>query len=138
MDGIHDLGGRVGFGPVEVESDEPVFHEAWEGRTLALAFAGLSAAGFGTPQFRHAQERMSPATYLAQSYYERWASAVATVLVEGGFLDRSQLGDLPLAQPVRGHGAGEPGPDVTEAAFAVGDEVRVQVRHPLGHTRCPA
>ena len=36
MDGIHDMGGMHGFGKVEPEQDEPVFHAPWEGRCLAL------------------------------------------------------------------------------------------------------
>jgi hypothetical protein len=36
MDGIHDMGGMHGFGKVEPEPNEPVFHSAWEGRCLAL------------------------------------------------------------------------------------------------------
>ena len=36
MDGIHDMGGMHGFGKVEPEPNEPVFHAPWEGRTLAL------------------------------------------------------------------------------------------------------
>ena len=38
MDGVHDLGGVNGFGRVEVEHDEPVFHESWEPIGYALAF----------------------------------------------------------------------------------------------------
>ena len=30
MDGIHDLGGKAGFGKVETEKDEPYFHEYWD------------------------------------------------------------------------------------------------------------
>ena len=33
MDGIHDMGGMHGFGKVEPEPNEPVFHAPWEGRT---------------------------------------------------------------------------------------------------------
>ena len=36
MDGIHDMGGMDGFGKVDPEPNEPVFHEAWEGRVLAM------------------------------------------------------------------------------------------------------
>ncbi len=32
MNGIHDMGGMHGFGPIELEENEPVFHEHWEGR----------------------------------------------------------------------------------------------------------
>ena len=30
MDGVHDLGGMQGFGPVDREENEPTFHAAWE------------------------------------------------------------------------------------------------------------
>src|SRR5512132_3338746 len=30
MDGVHDLGGMHGFGPVEREENEPPFHGRWE------------------------------------------------------------------------------------------------------------
>lgn len=40
MDGVHDMGGMDGFGKVEVENNEPVFHASWEGRALA-------STGFG-------------------------------------------------------------------------------------------
>ena len=33
---IHDMGGMHGFGPVEEEPDEPVFHETWESRVYAM------------------------------------------------------------------------------------------------------
>ena len=36
MDGIHDMGGMDGYGKVEPEADEPVFHEPWEGRVMAM------------------------------------------------------------------------------------------------------
>ena len=36
MDGVHDMGGMDGFGKVEPEPNEPVFHAAWEGRVLAM------------------------------------------------------------------------------------------------------
>ena len=29
MNGIHDLGGMQGFGPIEREENEPVFHADW-------------------------------------------------------------------------------------------------------------
>ncbi len=38
MNGIHDMGGMHGFGPVTVEEGEPVFHAPWE-RTVFAGFA---------------------------------------------------------------------------------------------------
>lgn len=141
MDGIHDLGGVQGFGPVEVERDEPVFHHEWEGRVFALVGAVMGRGTYGTPEFRHAIERMRPVDYLASSYYERWLTAVATLLVEKGViageeLERAAGGRFPLAGPVR-CAPRRAGPDATEPNFRVGDAVRARNLHPLGHTRCP-
>lgn len=140
MDGVHDLGGVEGFGPVVVEADEPVFHEPWEGRVFALAGAALGAGGFNTPMFRHAIERMEPRHLLTASYYEKWLTAVASLLVEHGHLDAAELeasGPFPRSLAVRVAGddvaIGPAGP-----AYAVGDRVRVRNVRFSGHTRCPA
>src|SRR5215467_11543108 len=37
MDGVHDMGGMDGFGKIEVEENEPVFHAAWEGHVPRYA-----------------------------------------------------------------------------------------------------
>lgn len=141
---MHDLGGREGFGPVDVEPDEPVFHAEWEGRVFGSMMFVMAAAGAGTPRFRHAIERMDPAHYLTSSYYEHWLTAAATLLVEAGVVSASELeagaGAFPLAQPALATGADverlsiEPG----SARFAVGDAVRVLDDVFSGHTRCPA
>ena len=138
MDGIHDLGGMQGFGAVDVEADEPVFHAPWEGRTFALAGAALAAGGFNTPMFRHAIERMEPGHYLTSSYYEHWLTALTTLLVEAGMVTAGELpSGYPLSLPVRVGPADvpdlAPGPD----GFAAGDRVRVREVRFAGHTRCP-
>ena len=35
MNGVHDMGGMMGFGPVIVEENEPKFHDEWERRVAA-------------------------------------------------------------------------------------------------------
>ena len=142
MDGVHDLGGRDGMGPVVVEEDEPVFHEPWERRVFGLAGAALGAAGAGTPVFRHGIERMLPAHFFAASYYERWLTSLATVLVERGIVTREELGaalgdEFALSGPLRVSPLADTGADNTDAQFGIGDAVRVSNRHPHGHTRCP-
>ena len=98
----------------------------------------MLSAGYGTPEFRHAIERIPPARYLASSYYERWMTATASLLVERGVVTSEEVGDaFPLAGPVRAPRLPEPGSDVTEPRFTVGDGVRVRNTHPFGHTRCP-
>jgi nitrile hydratase len=142
VDGIHDLGGMQGFGPVETEADEPVFHEVWEGRMMGLAGGALGAGGFNTPMFRHAIERMDPGHYLTSGYYEHWLTAVATLLVENGFLTADELesraGPFPLSRPATVTGADvDAGPPVSVPRYEVGDEVRVRDDGFGGHTRCP-
>lgn len=142
MDGIHDLGGMAGFGPVEIEPDEPVFHECWEGRVFGLNALGVVALrAYNIDEYRHAVERMDPAHYLAAPYYERMLTGVATLLVEKGVVAHADLearagGPFPLSRPVRSPRAGD-GTSPEPSRFAVGDAVTVRGIHPSGHTRVP-
>jgi len=142
MDGIHDLGGMSGFGPVEVERDEPVFHEPWEALAFALNILGIAALGaYNADEYRHAIERMDPAHYLVATYYERVLTGVATLLVEKGVVTRDELetrasGPFPLSGPV----AEQPTADLRpqpQPRFSIGDRVVVRTIHPTGHTRAP-
>lgn len=141
MDGVHDLGGVQGFGPVDAPVSEPVFGEEWERRAFRANMATLGALGVGGARWRHAIERMDPVHYLDSSYYEHWLTASATLIVEDGVASKDELerhagGAFPLSRADRGMAtAGEPAR--TQARFAVGDEVRVREWHPLGHTRAP-
>jgi nitrile hydratase subunit beta len=142
MDGIHDLGGLEGFGPVVIESDEPVFHEDWERRVFRANVAVSLGVGPSGGAFRHSIERMDPALYLTSSYYEHWLTGVSTLLVEAGLtssaeLDRRAGGTFPLSRADRGEPPAVLEPDCTVARFAVGDPVRVREWHPVGHTRAP-
>lgn len=142
MDGIHDLGGMDGFGPVEVERDEPVFHERWQALAFAMNFLGIGVLGaYNTDEYRHSIERMDPAHYLAASYYERVLTGVATLLVEKGIVERDELearagGRFPLARPVADKPTAGLAPQ-PEARFRIGDRVVVRDLHPTGHTRVP-
>ena len=118
---MHDLGGMQGFGPVEVEADEPVFHAEWERRAFRLTIAAM-LAGHLNGRFRHAIERMDPAWYLASPYYEHWLTATATGLVEGGVITQDEL-DERLGAPYpgrppgpRARGSTNPGPRWTPTA----------------------
>ena len=142
MDGVHDLGGLQGFGPVEIEPDEPVFHEPWERRAFRANLATLIALRASGAVWRHGIERMEPVHYLSSSYYEHWLTSVSTLAVEAGLvtheeLDRRAGGHFPLSRPDRGAPPDLPPADRTEPRFRAGDVVRVREWHPLGHTRAP-
>jgi nitrile hydratase len=137
VDGIHDLGGMHGFGPVTVHADEPVFAERWHAHVFALLFAVTSKTG--AHRYRHAVERMDPAHYLAATYYERMLTGILTLAVEHGLVTVDELhaqagGRVPLARPMAHDLAIAPEP---VGRFAAGDAVLVRTFQPRGHTRCP-
>ena len=91
MNGVHDMGGMDGFGPVVREQNEPVFHAGWEGRVYAIASIAAGLSLINADEFRHAIERIAPERYLASSYYERWLAAVETLLVERRVVTREEI-----------------------------------------------
>jgi nitrile hydratase len=107
MDGIHDLGGMHGFGPVRVERDEPVFHARWEGRVYALTGATGGSFAPNLDKFRHAIERLNPVEYLSAGYYGRWLRAIETRLVEAGELPASAVDRLARELAVRPRESGD-------------------------------
>ena len=136
MNGVYDLGGMDGFGTVEVEANEPVYHESWE----ALAYALGSIGPFNIDEVRHAIERIEPRQYLASSYYDRIIIGVASLFVEKGVVTREELearagGFFPLSRPILA-GAGR-APLASPSAISVGDRVIVRDEHPPGHVRAP-
>ncbi len=152
MDGVHDLGGVLGFGPVVAEPDEPVFAEEWQRRVFGLNFSALPA---NVDQFRFAVERMGAVEYLTSGYYEHWLAAIETLALETGTIT---LDDLVGARAAAAAGAPpprrlDPGRahslvaavqkpsrrtiDDAPGAFAVGSQVTVRRTSPRGHTRCP-
>jgi nitrile hydratase subunit beta len=151
VNGIHDLGGMQGFGRVEREEREPVFHARWEGRVRAMMTAGLRLGLYNLDEFRWALERMDPAQYLAAGYYEKWLSAIERLYVEKGVVTREELDDrLRHEGPPSGKGEqpgrrgvltpapSEPPGTVREPPrFAPGDAVIARNIHPRTHTRLP-
>jgi len=138
MNGIHDMGGMHGFGRVEPEADEPLFHAPWEARALAL---NLCMRPHLTGSLRYAIERIAPADYLAQSYYERWLAALDTLRGEEGVGAETggEVGALDAASMRRRlHSrvslARE---DARPPRFRVGDAVVARTINPKGHTRMP-
>ncbi len=103
MNGVHDMGGRHGLGPIVREENEPVFHEEWEKHTLALARAMIAGNHFTLDEFRHAMERIEPSYYLRSSYYERWLEGTITMLLEKGVITEDEF-DARLSDLAQGEG----------------------------------
>jgi nitrile hydratase subunit beta len=151
MNGVHDMGGMHGFGPVVHEENEPVFHAPWEKRVFAMALSVRLAANID--ERRHAIERMDPAHYLLSSYYERWLARLETQVVEKGILTPEELATgvakdtgRPQEKPLNPEEAmvrvrqGVPAQRQSgrlSPRFKVGDRVVARNLHPAGHTRLP-
>ena len=134
MNGPHDVGGPHGFGPVQPDPDEPVFHHGWEKRVLALHVAMGLAGSYNLDEWRNARESLPPAEFLAASYYETVLAAVEQLTTSGP-------PPRPLAPDTVADALRRGRPSVRDAPraarFSVGDSVRAKNMHPVTHTRLP-
>jgi nitrile hydratase beta subunit len=156
MNGAHDLGGMHGFGPVEIERDEPVFHHEWERRAFAITLASGFLGKWNIDQSRFAREQMPPAEYLATTYYEHWMFGLEKLLHDHGLVPRPEVegriaDPAAPAAPVTGQRilaardveaalrksrASKADEDVPPR-HKIGDRVATVNINPLGHTRLP-
>lgn len=151
MDGIHDMGGMHGFGKVEEEPNEPVFHAEWEGRCLALNRA-MGYTGIWTiDQTRAGIEELPPDIYLSSSYYKKWALRLENLVVARGLAGTDEIAaghalrpgkqlkrKLAAADVPNTLSRGSFGrPAQAPARFTPGDRVRTKNIHPTTHTRLP-
>ena len=89
MNGPHDMGGAMGFGAINPEVREPVFHAEWEGRTYALLLAMGSTGAW--PNNRPWRESLPALKYWSASYYEIWFEALVKQLIVGGMPVKPKL-----------------------------------------------
>ncbi|PHQ68872.1 MAG: nitrile hydratase subunit beta [Sneathiella sp.] len=152
MDGVHDMGGMHGMGPIDAEENEPVFHGEWEKRMFAMNNAASALGVRNIDESRHARERMNPGAYLSSSYYEIWLDGLVRTLSEKGLISEEELAGVVAPKPVTtpkpairaedvdkamDKGATYTVPEGKPAGFIVGQTVRAKNIHPAGHTRLP-
>jgi nitrile hydratase beta subunit len=162
MDGVHDMGGMHGFGPVAREENEPLFHAEWERTVYSMSRAIRVQGLINIDESRHGIERMPPAEYLASSYYERWLSSLERNLIDKGLITREELDqrralleeqpdtprphreDPDLIAKLQAALLKRPSPEQAlyqregpAPRFAAGDRVVTRNMHPQGHTRLP-
>ena len=151
MNGIHDMGGMEGFGPVQPEPNEPPFHSAWEARALAMNRAMSYARLWNIDMSRAVIEMLPPVRYLAMSYYEKWSYRLEQLLLARKLVDADEIAAGHALRP----GKALPGrlaaadvekalvrtpfgrPARAPARFADGERVRTKNFHPTTHTRLP-
>jgi len=152
VNGVHDMGGMHGMGPIERAKNEPVFHARWEGRVFALRRAMRPWAAFKGKANRYKIELIPPAEQLRLSYYALHLTSFSALLRESGLVTaeefatgkraRGSTKTVPLLKAdqvpaflAKGSPA-DRNANVTPR-FQVGQHVRARNIHPLGHTRLP-
>jgi nitrile hydratase len=151
MNGIHDMGGMHGFGPVR--HDEPVRTalSGWEARVEAMLEIVGGHGWFNIDEFRYGIEQLPPAEYLRATYFERWLATGEYNLSQKGVLANGEVEkrvtllhqqpdyEPSAAQQQRPTATQEPHAEATpvEQRFDVGAEIRVRSVHPAHHTRAP-
>jgi nitrile hydratase subunit beta len=151
MNGVHDMGGMQGFGKVEAEPNEAVFHAPWEGRAFAMnramGYLGLWSIDVG----RYSRETLPPHVYLASSYYKKWTLGLENLCLQFGLVGEDELAAghaLHPAKPVKRMLAAADVPKTLSRAsfdrpppapakFKPGDRVRMRNINPVSHTRLP-
>jgi nitrile hydratase beta subunit len=152
MNGVHDMGGMHGFGPVLPEANEPVFHAPWEGRVLGMSRLIGAWRRSNIDASRHSIERLPPADYLRFSYYEKWLAAMINRMLALGMITPEELAsghkadDTAVASPpviadtvmtiINAIGSYQRAVPA-KPHFAAGDRVRARNINPEGHTRLP-
>src|ERR1700736_6348185 len=152
MNGVHDMGGMHGMGPIEREKNEPVFHARWEGRVFALNRAVAAWGKWNLDASRHQKELIPAAEYLRMSYYEKFLVGMTELLLQSGLVTRAEgEGGKPARGSKKASSAltADKGPTLVAKGvpanrntpanpnFKVGQRVRARNINPVGHTRLP-
>jgi len=152
MNGAADMGGMHGFGPVQIETNEPIFHADWEKKAFALNMAIGVANIWNLDEFRFARESLPPPQYLNMSYYGLWVATLEHMMLNYGLTTPEELRNGHSLQPVKQAkqpvtaaqvanmvrcGSPYDRAATAPAAFKIGDKVRARNMHPKTHTRLP-
>ena len=149
MNGVHDMGGMHGMGPIKPEPNEPVFHEPWEGRVYGLSALSRWGRGRNWGSFRFELESIPAADYLKMSYYERWFTVRLNRLLRSQLVTEAELANghanpllpqptlLAVTEPgTAAATANNPNEDIAPR-YNMNQRVRAKNMHPKGHTRLP-
>ena len=152
MDGPHDVGGRIGFGPVEPQCHDAPYSEDWELRMFAIARAMNTPSDWNVDKFRFTREQIPPADYLSRPYYDQWYQSYAAMLFGSERVTIEELASGRSSVTPRPDFTGEParyseterkktprfdGLYEHDPLFTIGDRVRTRMTNALGHTRLP-
>jgi nitrile hydratase len=154
MDGVHDLGGKQGYGPIDVLEPIEPFHSEWEARAWALSKGfGGGAPDITIDWWRHVRETSIPSDYLTRPYLDSWLETDMTTLVDSKICTIEELATGKSATPPIGEAVSLSVADViaanrasaarfdrpveAEPKFAVGNRIVAHQNATTGHTRLP-
>ncbi len=152
MDGIHDLGGKQGYGPVDVNEPDAPFHADYEGRMWAMSRTA-KAPNITIDWWRHIRELVDRDDYLERSYFDSWAQTHMASMIDAGVFTFAELASgksetAPLAQVETTDHEGVlalnktmafrfDAPVKSKPAFNQGQTVLTNSKGHEGHTRLP-
>ena len=88
------MGGRFGDGAIQPASiTDKTFKEIWHARALAVTLATGSLRQWNLDMSRYARECLPPKDYCEFSYYNKWISALANLLVARGVISSAEFSD---------------------------------------------
>ena len=152
MNSGHDLGGMMGFGPIEHDPADPNFHAEWEERVFALTLAVGATGSWNIDTSRHARESLPPAQYLSSSYYHIWLDGLEKLMLQTDLVSEQELADgkpvssakavknvLKADQVMPAMMSGSPYNRQSNKVqqYTVGDVVSTKNLNPKTHTRIP-
>ena len=157
MSRVHDMGGRLGDGPIPEIDMKNLFHADWEKRALALTLAAGALGKWNIDASRHSRELLSAEDYTRFSYFEKWVAALTDLLVQTDCLTeddlrqtapqpRATLSDSALRAEAVASAMSKTTPYTRDSGpaplFAIGDMVQTADHNPNpikpdGHTRLP-
>lgn len=143
----HDIGGKDGFGPVDVNL--PPFSHGWEARQWALS-RNVPIREGTIDWWRHGVENMQPDVYNSVPYFEKWCLNDLAQGIDAEIFSFEDVKGVRVVAPaakgkslqdlvdgLQNAAVDYSRPMTTAPLFAVGDAVQTRAEMPIGHTRLP-
>ena len=90
MSRIHDLGGKEGYGPIDVNEPEEQFHHEWEAREWGMSRSAEAAPGLTIDWWRHIRELIMPDDYINRPYFDSWAQTDLAAYINAGVISMDE------------------------------------------------
>jgi len=151
MDGIHDLGGKQGYGKIDVTEPEEPFHARYDGVGWTINQT-TRAPGMSIDWWRHIRELTPPVDYLTRPYFDQWVMTQLIAMIDTGQLSLDEVLSgkaKPIDQPMqtmsiedvhqatKNAGVGFDRQIEKPAKFSIGDQITTRSYSVSHHTRLP-